>query len=604
VPRDPGDPPEPPGRRTARRGLVFRAPSSLLSSLYLVGLSAALAALFWSPFTDQTHFLEAWGAVFLLPALAAAALTPTVAGALGGRFSFRRSLLLALTGLALEAPLLGAAHVWNVLWPSYAVGTIWMILLVQGPIVWFRDLSLTGVSNPSQARTLPAVLLHPVLALIGLSAVIAWSPALLAGAFVFVALGAATAILLLRAVDRPIRREFQTSGIALLRPILDHINTRDPLATATLERFFARFAIPADLSATIVEFRSGDRVKATFALPTVHPGPFAALGASNLPQKVADRLGPEAGIVLVPHTPCNHELDLPSAHEMGRVLDALDTLRHRLPPGRAAVGPLVTPRPGALARAQCLGDAVLVLVSQAPGPTDDIAFAVGDSIRRRYPEGSGVIALVDAHNSYVEDQGDVAYGTSVARQLVEDAEAAIAAARAAAVPGEALIGVAARTDLTIGEHGIGPSGIRALVVRAAGRTSAYVLIDGNNLVLGARATILAGLQGLVDDPEVMTTDNHIVHEVDGSTNPVGGRYPAEQLAEVCKALVAQAIGDLGPVEVRAGTIAIPGVGVLGPSWTERLLTSLGDTVSVFGHQAAATLLLLLVSSLVVLVAVR
>ncbi|HTT25832.1 MAG TPA: DUF2070 family protein, partial [Thermoplasmata archaeon] len=372
--------PDPPGRRTARRGLLFRTPSSLLSLAYLLLLSGALAALFWSPLGDLRAFLGAWLAIFLLPALVAVALTPPIAAALGGRFSPRRSILLAFTGLILETPLLVAARLWDLALPGLSVSTPWMILLVLGPVVWFRDLSLTGVSNPSQARTLPAVLVLPVAALVGFSAIFAWTLPLLAGAAIFVALGLASAGLLLRAVDRPIRREFQTSGISLLRPILDHINTRDPMATEILERFFVRFAIPADLSAGLIEFCAEGRVKATVALPTVHPGPFAALGASNLPRKVADRLGADSGTVLVPHTPCNHELDLPSAKEVTRVLDALADLRGRLPSGPARAGPLVTPHPGSLARAQCLGDAVLVLVSQAPDPTDDIAFAVGDSI--------------------------------------------------------------------------------------------------------------------------------------------------------------------------------------------------------------------------------
>jgi putative membrane protein len=600
----PGAPP-PPGRSTARRGLVFRSPSSGLSLLYVVALSAGLAALFWSPLSDPRGYVLAWGALFLLPALGAVVLTRPVAEALGGRFSYRRSILLAFTGLALEAPLLGVAHLWDVAWPALAVGTAWMILLVQGPVVWFRDLSLTGVSNPSQERTLPAVLVHPLLTLLGFSFLFQWTVPYLLGAATFLLLGLGTAGLLLRAVDRPIRREFQTSGISLLRPILDHINSRDPLATEILERFFVRFAIPADLSAGLIEFRAGGRAKATLALPTVHPGPFAALGASNLPVKVADRLGEASGVVLVPHTPCNHELDLPSAKEMSRVLDAMETLRGSLTTGPVRAGPLVRPHADSLARAQAIGDAVLVLVSQAPAPTDDIAFSVGDTIRRRPTSRPGeFIALVDAHNSYVEDRGDIAYGTPVARRLAEDAEAAIQAARAAAVDGAPLVGVAVRRGLTIREHGVGPAGIRALVIRAAGRTSALVLIDGNNLVLGARATILAALSDLVDDPEVLTTDNHIVHEVDGSTNPVGGRYPADRLAADCRGVVEGALKDLTPVEVRSGSIDIPGVAVLGPSWTERLLTSLGDTVSVFGHQAAVTLLLLLVSSLVVLVAVR
>jgi putative membrane protein len=566
-----------------------------------------LPALFWAPWTDGARFAAGVLALFLLPGLGAAILTTPIAEMLGGRFNVRRALLLSLTGLALQAPILVTGHLANVLFPSAAVDLGLVLLLAQGPTLWFRQLSLFGVSNPSRLRTLPVALIQPLLAWVGFSLVLPWSPSRFVAAFLFLLFGFLSAEMLIRAADRPIRREFQISGVALIRPILDHINSRDPAATAALEAFFARFAIAANLSATIVEFRCGGKPKLTLALPTVHPGPFASLGASDLPRKVAEHLGPGSGVVLVPHTPCNHELDVPSTPELARVLEAMVRLRDdlRVGPGSTRAGPLISPRPGSLARAQSLGGAILVLVSQAPGPTDDIAFAVGDTIRRRHTErNEGPIALVDAHNSYVEDRGDIAYGTPVAQQLLEDAEAAIAMARDAASDGPLEVGSATRTDYTVGDHGIGPAGIRVLAIRAAGRTTAYLLIDGNNLVLGGRATILEGLAGVVDDAEVMTTDNHIVHEVDGSTNPVGGRFPPARLARDCLALTRQAIADLEPAEVRSGTVGIPDVPVLGPAWTERLLTSLGDTVSVFGHQAAATMLLLLVSSLVVLVALR
>ena len=185
-------------------------------------------------------------------------------------------------------------------------------------------------------------------------------------------------------------------------------------------------------------------------------------------------------------------------------------------------------------------------MTQAPAPTDDIDYAVADRLTREISAASGLrVAVIDAHNSYIEDRGDITYGTPAAERLLADATAAVAAARAAASPGPVDAGVAVRTDYSIGEQGIGPSGIRALVIRAGGRTSAYVLIDGNNLLIGLRAKILEALHGVVDDAEVMTTDNHVVHEVDGSINAVGEKYPIERLASDVRATVMEAAARLG-----------------------------------------------------------
>jgi hypothetical protein len=49
---------------------------------------------------------------------------------------------------------------------------------------------------------------------------------------------------------------------------------------------------------------------------------------------------------------------------------------------------------------------------------------------------------------------------------------------------------------------------------------------------------------------------------------------------------------------------VPSVKVLGPGFTARLLTSLGDTLSMFEYMLAATLLLLLTGSLVAIFALQ
>ncbi|HTZ61408.1 MAG TPA: DUF2070 family protein [Thermoplasmata archaeon] len=586
-----------------RGTLLFRAPSIPEAVGGLALLSALLALVLWYP--NTTLFWEGLLAVFLGPALIAAFATTPLAAVTGGRLELRRGVFLATLVLLLELPI---ALVWRgalMAWPSATPDVVFLGAFLAGPAVWFRQMSLFGLSRASHAASLPGTLLQPVLSLLGLFVLIPPTLRVAVASVAFLVIGFLCAAALLHAADRPLRREFQSSGISLIRPLLDHVGRRDPSATHALESFFDKFSFPVDLRISLLSFFRNGRAYATVALPTVHPGPFAALGASDLPRKLSERLGPAAGLVLVPHTPSDHDLDLPSEAEVEKIAragrDILAGYGSALP-GRA--GPLVSPYPKSLARAQVIGDVALVVVTQAPNPTDDIAFSVADRIQRELGRTGLRLALIDAHNSYIEGQGDITYGTPIAERLYTDVRAAVEAAEAAAVAGPLEVGVAARENYSIGAQGIGPQGIRALVIRAAGRTSGYVLIDGNNLVVGFRDPIVAALGAVVDDAEVLTTDNHVVHEVDGGINPVGERRSLEELTRDAGSVLAQAKANLGPAEARFGTQEVPGVRVLGPGFTARLLTSLGDTLSMFTNMVLATFLLLLTSSLVVTFALK
>jgi putative membrane protein len=597
-----------PRRPPSYSRFIFRAPSLPFSFAVVVVLTLASTVLVWWIGQSAQWFLTLWAAVFLGPAFIAACVTPAFARALGGRIGLQRSVLLAATTTAVGLFLLA---IWRPLdfvdsGIMRGIGLAALLLLLQGPTFWFRHMSLFGISQPSHARSVGPSLLQPALAIAGILWIFGVTWPLVEAAAAYLIAAFLCCALLLRASDRPLRREFGVSGVSLIRPLLDHINLREPSATESLERFFSKFAKPANLAMSVLSFSRAGRPYATLVLPTVHPGPFAALGASDLPRKLAERLEPGAGTVLVPHTPCNHDLDLPSQKEVDRLSDAAQQLLAGLRPSpNGPASPLLSPYDGSVARAQLLGDTVLVVVTQAPAPTDDIDFAVADAIVRSVSVETKLrVVVVDAHNSYIEDEGDITYGTPAADRLARDALAAVRAAVARARPGPIEVGVAVRTGYSIGRQGIGPAGVRALVVRAAGSTTAYALIDGNNLVVGHRAPILAALLGVVDAAEVLTTDNHVVHEVDGSINPLGERFPAEQLAADVRGVVADAVRDLAPSEVAAGTVAVPEVPVLGPNWTARLLTSLGDTVSMFGHAFVMTFLLLITTSLVILVVFR
>ncbi|MCK5628913.1 DUF2070 family protein, partial [Candidatus Bathyarchaeota archaeon] len=62
--------------------------------------------------------------------------------------------------------------------------------------------------------------------------------------------------------------------------------------------------------------------------------------------------------------------------------------------------------------------------------------------------------------------------------------------------------------------GMGPGGITVVVIEAVGQKTAYVVIDGNNMVSGLREQILSALKSIgFNDCEVFTTDTHAVSAV-------------------------------------------------------------------------------------------
>ena len=584
----------------------FRAPSVAWAAVLLAVASVLDAVLTWLPGASPTHFALGWALVFLGPGLLGVLLTTPLASALGGHFPWHRNALLGLTSTVLPIPILLVWRGVGLALGHLPVGIPLILLFVQGLVLWFRHMTLFGVSKPQHGASLPASLCQPALAILGVFLLYPppWTWVLAAGLFLL--FGFLCAALLLRAADRPIRREFGASGVSLIRPLIEHVGSRDPTATESLEKFFEGFAIEANVRVTEVQFRTPHGAKATLTLPAVHPGPFAALGASNLPQKLEEQLGPDAGLVFVPHTPCNHDLDVPTTADVRRIGEAAESLLHDLPaPSSAINSALVSGGRDSWARAQRLGDVVLVTTTQAPEPTDDIAFAIADRlVDENRKAGRPELALIDAHNSYKEDEGDLTYGSPRAERFAEDVRQAVSAALAQAAPGPVRVGVALRIGFSVGRDGIGPSGVRALVVEAAGRRTAYVLLDGNNLLQGLRERLLQALGSVVDDSEVMTTDNHVVHEVDGGVNPIGERISFDLLRETVVGVVRDALTNLEPVEVRVGTREVPDVAVLGPDWTARLLTSLGDTLSMFSNAFLMTFLLLIASSTVVLAVLR
>jgi putative membrane protein len=140
-----------------------------------------------------------------------------------------------------------------------------------------------------------------------------------------------------------------------------------------------------------------------------------------------------------------------------------------------------------------------------------------------------------------------------------------------------------------------------LAVEADGQRVAYLLFDGNNMVAGLRDEILLAIRGIVDDGEVLTTDNHSVNARMGGYNPIGLYIDRERVVAAAKDRVREAVADLRLVESLAASGTVHGLRVFGHENTVRLTTSINATISVLRPTAILTLGLALAVALSLLV---
>ena len=587
-----------PHERTSR--LRFATPPAWVSVLGILGGSAAVALLAFGippkapllpglPPGGLGTFLSAWS-FLLVPVLVGSLATTPLARAFGGKLRPRRSLLLGVFGLLLVGGILLWWRLLSVFLGPFPVEG--PLLLGFGLMLWIRQLTLVGVSHRVHVRSLPAAMVLPLLGYLWAWAFLATSPLPVAvaegTAFFLLSFGGAAA--LVSATDRPMLREFGQGGTSLLRPLMEHMSDRDPGASAQMEDFFDGVSTRGDLDLGVLAFRRGDRTRLAWVTPSVHPGPFAELGSSDLPAKLAKALrGPDVAEVLVTHAPSTHAQDIPTRAELDKVIAKLRELLGVAegPPGGDSgallCSPLVSPHPGSLARAQVLGDCVLLVLTQAPGPTDDIDYALAEMIRdeaRR--QGFRHAFVVDAHNSFVENRGDIPFGSPEGFRLVNDAKDAMLAARSKARPSSLRLGFAQRRGFTPADHGMGGEGLSVVLLECAGVRTAYALFDANNLQEGLRDPLVKVLERAVEGSgEVMTTDNHVVHEVQGGMNPLGLRRSLPDLSSDLEAVAREAVASLAPAELRTAEAKISGVRVLGPGVTTRLMTALADSFAIF-----------------------
>ncbi|SHG42045.1 DUF2070 family protein [Halobaculum gomorrense] len=403
-------------------------------------------------------------------------------------------------------------------------------------------------------------------------------------------------------VDRPWRNTLGVSVLDFLRGFIGHIAE----GTRELEDFFEQLGEEAVVPVTVLSIRTEDGdEKARWVLPMIHPGPMGEIGGGNLPVRIAESTD---GLAFPPHATAGHDFNLVTEREVDTVVAAVDRAHSRLTYSPTATESVRTTAGEASVLGQAFDDDALLVSTFAPEFADDVEYAVGlSTAAEARTAGLDDVLLVDAHNSNNgldgPDLGHVTPGSTRSFDMMQAARRA--GERLAVAPrGDLSVGVAwERTDWTP-EEGIGPLGIRTMVAEvsagddADSQTTAYVLVDGNNMEPGLRGHLVDAVVDAVDtdEAEVMTTDTHIVNTVEAD-NQVGAVVDRDALTDVVVDVAREAVADTEPVETGMATEHAE-VTVFGNDRTESLASHANAAVSMGGALAAAVILASLAISVV------
>jgi putative membrane protein len=478
---------------------------------------------------------------------------------------------------------------------------IWVVFILFGIIsnlfvagVWFkffilgfcvalalRLLVFSAVSFAGTAKTIVFSLLQPVMYVVTVvytaSAISGFraGASLLAFLFLSIIITAATMSLYIFSINQVGSEILGVGSFSVLKAFMANW-TED--VSAPFERLFERFSKESEIRLSAVSFRNAKgMIKATVIVPAFHPGPFKNVGSSALPYAIQSALEKKLRdcVVLVPHGLSGHNLDLATQTQnqivLNRVLELSDISNF----GASVTQFLRVKRNGASAGCQVFNGCALLSLTMAPETMEDLPSELNMLINEAADENglSGAIAI-DAHNSI-----EGPFKTDGAIKPLQEAATKGIERASKCKQTTFQVGAAKVTPKEFGlQEGIGPGGIVVLVVKVEDQTTAYVIIDGNNMISGLREKILNALhEDGVKDGEIFTTDTHMVNAVVLTArgyHPVGEAVDQEILIGYVRRAAMEAVRNLEPAEVGWRTCTVQGVKVIGGEQIEAMSTLL------------------------------
>ena len=490
---------------------------------------------------------------------------------------------------------------------GFAFGSLlWVKLCLLGyaAVVTLRGVVFIATSSAAMWRKLVSVLLNPTLCIVAFLAFWAGiSSAILIKILPFLVIspiiGCVVVFLFLSSLDRLGQKTYSIPSLPLFRAFM--LNWVVGL-NAPLEEFFEKMGENADVEVTLLKFDSS-KPKAAVIVPLVHPGPFKNVGSSLLPSLLKHEFEREFGCdTCVPLGILGHELDLASQAQNHKIVSQV-IASAKFKASSDLASPFVKVTEGAAtASCQIFGDTALLSFTLAPKTTEDLPQELGRIVCEEAEKyGLKSAMVVNAHNSINDIVDTKEYLDALQMAASKCLQKAVTLPTKQFMVGAATV-FPKEFDL---KDGMGTGGITAIVVQVEKQKTAYVVIDGNNMISGLREKILAALTSVgFDESEVFTTDTHAVSAVvtvRRGYHPVGEVMSHEVLTRCICEVAKKAEANLEASKAGCLRLVVPQVRVIGKARLQSMSLLVDKAIQkakqtlipVFGLEGLFLILLLL-----------
>lgn len=401
-----------------------------------------------------------------------------------------------------------------------------LCLLGFGAVLTLRIMVFSATSSAATWKQVVSTLLSPVLCILAFVAF--WAAlysAIIPQVLLFIVLspviGYVAVFLFLSSLDRLGKRAYSLPALPLFKAFILNWVTDE---NAALEKHLEEMGEDSEIDVSLLKFDSA-KPKAAIIVPLVHPGPFKNIGSSLLPSLLKHGFEEAYGCdACTPLGILGHELDLASQAQNRKIVSQV-IASAKFEATNASATPFVKVSEGtATASCQIFGDTAFLSFTLAPKTTEDLPQELGRVVTKE-AEGYGLkhAVVVNAHNSLndvVDTQQYIGALQTVASKCLQ---------KATSLPKKPFMVGAASVfpeEFTL-KQGMGTGGITAIVVQVEQQKTAYIVIDGNNMIPGLREKIITALSTLgFDVCEVFTTDSHAVSAL------VAGRRGYHPVGEV------------------------------------------------------------------------
>ena len=376
----------------------------------------------------------------------------------------------------------------------------------------------------------------------------------------------------IKIIASPFKKNLGIGVLDLLSLFIAHLNE----GSNSLEDLFENMSEAIETIVTFISFKNENGIKALFISPSVHPGPLGDIGGSNMPTILANKF---EHFTMVAHGPSTHDFNPIAVSEINKIEHSVKEGLKKIEYSEYASKFIRYNSEKANIGVQFFNEGMLILSTFAPEAVDDIEFGVGLTMMAQSRNHCNVkdSVIVDCHNSFTPESGEVLPGNPEVFQLIDVIDKIDPEKNTY----EIKVGCYENNMPTLDkQEGVGESGIKTMIIEVDNQRTAYVLFDANNMEIGFRQEIIEAVIDLeIDEIEVMTTDTHTVNTLSRGYNPIGIAKRLE-IIEYVKISILEAIKDLEKVDVGTGTEKIKNLNTFGPKNSTELISTISSVVAV------------------------